>query len=113
MSSSGSREQRKYERSPAPAVGLVDVFIDDEKSTSRHKVRLGPSLLEDISQGGLAIQMDRAVGVGRVLYLSNRYVSYVARVCHCRPVGAGFRLGLEFVTKEESAMLAAMPRPSK
>jgi hypothetical protein len=87
-------ELRKEQRGPAPAVGLVDAFVE----VFRDKVRLGPSLLEDSSPSGLSIQMDRAVQVGKVLYLRNRYVSYAARVRNCRAKGAGFRIGLELLS---------------
>lgn len=90
-------EDRKHERVPAPVVGLVDVFINVSKGNSSFKVRLGPSLLEDVSAGGASIQIDNFVDVGKILYLSNRYVRFAAQVRHCRASGAGFRLGLEFL----------------
>jgi hypothetical protein len=93
MAFSATRGQRKEERERAPGVGLVDVFVE----VFRDKVRLGPSLLEDSSLSGLSIRMDRAIPVGKVLYLRNRYVSYTAQVRNCRAKGAGFRIGLELL----------------
>jgi PilZ domain len=97
MPFSATREQRKEQRGPAPAVGLVDVFME----VSRHKVRLGPSLLQDASPSGLAIQMDQAVAVGKVLHLKNRYVRYAAQVRNCRAANAGFRIGLALLPEAE------------
>ena len=103
---SATGEQRKEERRPAPGVGLVDVFGE----ISRHKVRLGPSLLQDKSPSGLSIQMDRAIAVGKVLYLRNRYVRYRAQVRNCRAANVGFRIGLELLPEEELAPVGAQSR---
>lgn len=91
------RKQRKYERVAAPTVGLVDVFIDGYKGKDHYGIRLGPSLLTDVSAGGASIQIDQPVEVGKILSLRNRYVKFMARVRHCRPADAGFRIGLEFI----------------
>lgn len=100
---SATREQRKEERGPAPGVGLVDVFVE----ISRHKVRLGPSLLQDASPSGLSIHMDQAIAVGRILHLKNRYVRYTAQVRNCRAESAGFRIGLELLLEAELAPVGA------
>ena len=88
--------RRKHKRLPAPEVGLVDVFRFANPGVKR---RIGPSLLEDISAGGLAIRMDFPIPVGAVLYLSNRSVAYTAVVRYCVPNEVGFKLGLEFRSK--------------
>jgi hypothetical protein len=87
---------RKYKRTPAPEVGLVDVF---KFASAGGKRRIGPSLLENTSEGGLAIRMDFPIPVGTELYLTNRFVNYTATVRHCAPVEVGYRLGLEFRPK--------------
>jgi hypothetical protein len=89
--------RHKHKRVPAPDVGLVDVFRFVNSGAKR---RMGPSLLEDISQGGLTIRVDFPIPVGAVLYLSNRSVSYTAVVRYCVPNEVSFKLGLEFKSKE-------------
>jgi len=106
MPFSATREQRKEERGPAPGVGLVDVFVE----VSRHKVRLGPSLLQDASSSGLAIHMDQAVAVGKVLHLKNRYVRYTAQVRNCRAANVGFRIGLELIPEQQLTPVGAQSR---
>jgi hypothetical protein len=89
--------KRRYERSEPPDVGLVDVF-----RTTRFGVKrwLGPALLEDISEGGVAMRMDCPMRVGQELHLHTRTVSLIGRVCHCIPLELGYRIGLEFVGKK-------------
>ena len=106
MPFSATREQRKEQRGPAPGVGLVDVFVE----VSQHKVRIGPSLLQDASPSGLAIHMDQAVAVGKVLHLKNRYVRYTAQVRNCRAANVGFRIGLELLPEAELAPVGAQSR---
>jgi hypothetical protein len=106
MTFSRAIEQRKEERRPAPGVGLVDVFLE----RSRHRMRVGPSLLEDLSVRGVSIRMDERVDIGTVLYLSNRYVRYIGRVRNCRCLCGGFRIGMEFISLEKPASLDAQSK---
>jgi hypothetical protein len=99
----GMRERRKDERGPAPGVGLVDVYM----ASPRNRVRLGPSLLEDLSTGGVCIRMDQAVSIGMVVYLTNRYVRCTACVRNCRPMYSGFYIGLEFLPADKPASAGA------
>jgi hypothetical protein len=97
-------KSRKYKRTPAPEVGLVDVF---KFASAGGKRRIGPSLLEDMSENGFAIRMDFPVPVGTVLYLTNRFITYTATVRHCAPVEVGYRLGLEFRSKGTASQPAS------
>lgn len=109
MSPSGSntKSKRLYERVSAPVVGLVDVYREE----SGKRKYVGPSLLEDISQGGLGIRMDGYIPAGTLLHLSNRFVTYSARVCHCTPSEVGFRLGLRFLTPQTELSAGVVPAP--
>lgn len=98
--------KRRHKRTPAPVVGLVDVF---RFASAGGKRRVGPSLLEDTSEGGLGIRMDFPIPVGTVLYLTNRFVTYTAVVRYCAPVEVGYRLGLEFRSKETTLQAAGTP----
>jgi hypothetical protein len=98
MGTRPDRNNRKYERKPAPQVGLLDVSC--ERSGRRQKI--ATSILLDISRGGVGIQLDRRVYSGEILYLANRYATYTARVCHCTPTNVGYKVGLEFPSVDEA-----------
>jgi PilZ domain len=86
-------DKGKRERTPAPAIGLLDVF----SVNGDRKKFIGPSLLIDVSQGGLAIQLDDPVLPGEKLLLKNRMVSYVVKVCHCEQWQSGYKIGVQFL----------------
>ncbi len=86
------RKARRFERTAAPQVGLIEVF----RERAGRKERIGSAMLLDISRGGLGIRMDGRVWNGEILYLENRFVRYLARVCHCTPMESGYKVGLEF-----------------
>jgi hypothetical protein len=69
---------------------------------SGRKQKVASSILLDISRGGVGIQLDRRVYTGEILHLSNRYVAYTARVCHCTPNKTGYKVGLEFPSVDEA-----------
>jgi hypothetical protein len=98
MGTRPDKNGRKFERKPAPQVGLIDVFYE----RSGRKQKIATSILLDISRGGLGIQLDRRVYNGEILYLSNRFVSYTARVCHCTPTATGYKVGLQFPSADEA-----------
>lgn len=98
MGTRPEKNPRRYERKPAPEVGLVEVFC----ARSGRKQKIGTSLLLDISRGGVGIQVDHRVHTGEVLHLANRYVTYTARVCHCTANKTGYKVGLEFPSVDEA-----------
>jgi hypothetical protein len=98
MGTRPDKKPRRYERKPAPQVGLVEVFCE----RSGRKQKVATSILLDISRGGVGIQLDRRVYTGEILYLSNRFINYTARVCHCTPNATGYKVGLQFPTLDET-----------
>lgn len=98
MGTPPEKRSRKYERKQAPEVGLVDVSCQ----RSGRKQKIATSMLLDISRGGVGIQVDHRVYTGEILHLSNRYVTYTARVCHCTPNATGYKVGLEFPSVDEA-----------
>lgn len=98
MGTRTDRNGRKFERKPAPQVGLVDVLC--ERAGRREKI--ATSILLDISRGGVGIQLERRVYAGDILHLSNRFVNYTARVCHCTLTKVGYKVGLEFPSADEA-----------
>lgn len=98
MGTHPEKNPRRYERKPAPEVGLVEVFCE----RSGRKQKIAASILLDISRGGVGIQVDRRVHIGEVLHLSNRFITYTARVCHCTPNKTGYKVGLEFPSVDEA-----------
>lgn len=97
MATTPGKKPRRYERKPAPQVGLLEVFCE----RSGRKQKVATSLLLDVSRGGVGIQLDHRVHSGEILYLSNRFVNYTARVCHCTPNKTGYKVGLEFPSVDE------------
>jgi hypothetical protein len=98
MGTGPNRNSRKYERKSAPGVGLLEVSCE----RSGRKQKIATSILLDISRGGVGIQLDRRVYSGEILHLSNRFVNYTARVCHCTPTKCGYKVGLEFPSVDEA-----------
>jgi hypothetical protein len=95
------RPNRKYQRQPAPALGIVHVFKVGRNGGRR---LIGPSFLEDVSPGGLAIQMDEPIMIGETLCLRNRSLSYAGEVCHCSPRNGGFKIGLKLLPNQPQAL---------
>ena len=85
-------DKRRYQRRPAPGVGLVNVYA---LGPGRRKF-LCCSLLQDISEGGVGIRTDVALPKGTALQLDNRCIEYNVRVTRCSAAGGGFLIGLEF-----------------
>lgn len=98
MGTGPGKNNRRFERKPPPQVGLLDVSY--ERSGRRQKI--AASILLDISLGGVGIQLDRRVHAGEILHLSNRFVNYTARVCHCTANKSGYKVGLEFPSLDEA-----------
>jgi hypothetical protein len=96
MLSTTQGEKRKHERTPAPMVGLFQVYKYARLGTGPC---FGASLLRDISQGGVSINMDRAIPVGELVKLENRTVCYTARVRSCTRTDLGYKMGLQFIRR--------------
>ncbi len=105
MSLVGRLPRRKHERSQAPDTGLVDVFKNTRFGLKKW---LGPTLMQDISAGGVAIRMDNAMPIGEILYLRSRTVTITGKVCRCVPLELGFKIGLEFVSHKPSVEKSAL-----
>ena len=58
--------------------------------------RIGRTVLEDLSQGGVGIKMDHAIPIGQKVYLQNRYISCAGKVCYCARGELGYKIGLQF-----------------
>jgi len=88
-------DHRASPRKRAPNVGLLDVWAVLEGGSKKY---LGSSLLIDVSRGGIAIQLDKAVQANTKLWIHNKLFSQCATVRHCKNLGGTFRLGLQFCT---------------
>lgn len=100
MTKNSSAEQRKNERVSAPEIGPVEVFSDLDNRKFSSSIRLGTSFVENTSEDGVAIRMNKPVPIGDILYLRSREVRSKVRVCHCSRSGIDFRLGLEFLSDD-------------
>ncbi|MBC7927653.1 MAG: PilZ domain-containing protein [Bryobacteraceae bacterium] len=88
-----AKEHRKTPRKPAASVGLLHVYRLTQWGDRKP---VGPSLLIDISGGGIAVQVDYFVDPGVVLLLKNTIFERYAIVRSCRPLDGVFQLGMEY-----------------
>jgi len=54
-------------------------------------------LIEDVSPGGLCLNLDLPVGVATTVHLHTKGLEGEARVCYCTPGDYGYLVGLEFL----------------
>lgn len=88
------RQRIRYE-----CTGLIDVY----RTNGPRYVRIGAGLVENISEGGLRLQMDMGFAPGTQLRLRNRYVDFTAVVRYTERQPVGYFMGVEFVGTSRSS----------
>jgi PilZ domain len=77
-----------------------------------HLRYLGPAIVIDISESGLALQMDLSPERHNLLYVKNYYFEVEAEIRSITPVEAGVRIGCQFRSelqwKPEGRVLSTM-----
>jgi len=84
-------QTRRYERRPAPNVGLVETLVILEHGALK---KVGNSLLYDRSRFGLSVVLDVPLSLGTKVVLRNRYVNCAGTVRHCQRLDLVYKVGL-------------------
>jgi hypothetical protein len=102
------QERRRDPRTVMTA--MSEVFVAAGKLG--HLRYLGPAIVVDISDSGMALVMDFLPDGYNILHVRNYYFHVEIEIRNATPVEGGIRLGAEFTSKLEwnqSQMVSATP----
>jgi hemerythrin-like metal-binding protein len=103
-----SDEERR--KSPHRYCSVLSEVLAGPKHTDKY---LGPAVVVDLSEHGLALQTDFRLRVGNSLYVRNRYFAVSAVVLNSRRMDVGFRAGVEFTSEVRWTTAPVPVRPSR